>query len=287
MPITINGSGTVTGISAGGLPDGSITPADLSTGAPTWDTSGTLLAATATDAGGIRLRYGSTPLGTTGPAISFNNYNNNNSPIDIASIKGVMTGGAVGVEAGALVFNTATGGAAPTERMRISQDGTVNIQNGEFAFSTAHLFISGARMPYNVGNLTMQWSDTTGRVSITTSTRLLKKDIEASPYGIEAVKALQPRTYTISDKEGESEKIEIGFIADEVTEVIPEIVPWSRKSLVTGNEEDKELIPMSVQYDRISVVLVKALQEAIAKIETLEASNADLLSRVDALEVTP
>lgn len=29
MPITINGSGTVTGISAGGLPDGVITPADL------------------------------------------------------------------------------------------------------------------------------------------------------------------------------------------------------------------------------------------------------------------
>ena len=30
MPITIHGSGTVTGISAGGLPDASVTPADLS-----------------------------------------------------------------------------------------------------------------------------------------------------------------------------------------------------------------------------------------------------------------
>ena len=29
MPITINGSGTITGISAGGLPDGSITTADI------------------------------------------------------------------------------------------------------------------------------------------------------------------------------------------------------------------------------------------------------------------
>jgi hypothetical protein len=35
MPITINGSGTVTGITAGGLPDGSITPADIAaTGTP-------------------------------------------------------------------------------------------------------------------------------------------------------------------------------------------------------------------------------------------------------------
>lgn len=29
MPITINGSGTITGLSAGGLPDGSVTAADL------------------------------------------------------------------------------------------------------------------------------------------------------------------------------------------------------------------------------------------------------------------
>ena len=32
MPITFNGSGTVTGISAGGLPDGCITAAELATG---------------------------------------------------------------------------------------------------------------------------------------------------------------------------------------------------------------------------------------------------------------
>jgi hypothetical protein len=32
MPITINGSGTITGISAGGLPDGTIQQADLATG---------------------------------------------------------------------------------------------------------------------------------------------------------------------------------------------------------------------------------------------------------------
>jgi len=35
MPITINGSGTLTGISAGGLPDGSITSDDLANGAVT------------------------------------------------------------------------------------------------------------------------------------------------------------------------------------------------------------------------------------------------------------
>ena len=42
MPIAINGSGTLTGLSVGGLEDGIITPAELSTGAPSWDSSGNL-----------------------------------------------------------------------------------------------------------------------------------------------------------------------------------------------------------------------------------------------------
>ena len=42
MPISISGSGTITGISAGGLPDGIVQPADLSTGAPSWTSGGEL-----------------------------------------------------------------------------------------------------------------------------------------------------------------------------------------------------------------------------------------------------
>lgn len=78
MPITINGSGTVTGISAGGLPDGvittddiaagAVTPSRLSTGAPNWDSNGRLLlsnqpafSATAT--------YGGTYAGNLSPII--------------------------------------------------------------------------------------------------------------------------------------------------------------------------------------------------------------------------
>ena len=82
---------------------------------------------TTTDGDGLRVLFANTPLGTTGPTVSFSNYNNSNTPINIASIKGVMTGGAVGSEAGALVFNTATGGAAPAERMRIDSSGRVGI----------------------------------------------------------------------------------------------------------------------------------------------------------------
>ncbi len=39
MTMTFDGNGTITGLAAGGLPNGTVQPADLSTGAPTWDTS--------------------------------------------------------------------------------------------------------------------------------------------------------------------------------------------------------------------------------------------------------
>lgn len=42
MAIAINGTGSISGISAGGLPDGVIQPADLSTGAPSWTSGGDL-----------------------------------------------------------------------------------------------------------------------------------------------------------------------------------------------------------------------------------------------------
>jgi hypothetical protein len=40
MTMTLSGSGTIGGLIAGGLPDGTIQPADLTTGAPSWNSSG-------------------------------------------------------------------------------------------------------------------------------------------------------------------------------------------------------------------------------------------------------
>jgi len=51
MPIAINGSGTLTGLSVGGLEDGIITPAELSTGAPSWDSNSNLTNVASINAG--------------------------------------------------------------------------------------------------------------------------------------------------------------------------------------------------------------------------------------------
>ena len=64
---------------------------------------------------------------------------------------------------------------------------------------------------------------------------------------------------------------QLGFIAQELEAVVPEVV--------SGEDGSK-----GVSYGHLTAVLTKALQEAIAKIETLETEMTALKARVTALE---
>ena len=57
---------------------------------------------------------------------------------------------------------------------------------------------------------------------------------------------------------------DIGFIAQEVEEIIPEIV---REKQVIFNKEEKY---KTVDYEKITAVLVEAVKELTAKVERLE-----------------
>ena len=165
-----------------------------------------------------------------------------------------------------LVFSTtADGASSPTERLRVSSTGSVEFRNGSIVIiSTA--ISSGA------GNSTLKYNTTTGLVTYDTSSRLVKERIADCPYGIDALKQLKPRKYFRTDDQRE----EIGFIADEMVEAMPEFVPIGSKSIITKNEADTEQIPLGVNYEKLAAVLTKALQESIDRIEALEAKVAAL-----------
>ena len=154
-----------------------------------------------------------------------------------------------------------------TERLRIGY-------NGKYEFNPAGAGMYIYNFTNNAGNSTVKYNYSSGLLSYDTSSRLVKENIVDCPYGIEEIKQLQPRKYVRLD----GGEIEIGFIADEMHEVMPEFAPCGKKSILTKNEEDEEVIPLSVNYDKLTAVLTKALQEAIAKIETLEAKVAALES---------
>jgi hypothetical protein len=128
------------------------------------------------------------------------------------------------------------------------------------------IFFASAVLSAGAGTYPLKWNSSTGIVTYDTSSRLVKENIQDSPYGLHEVLQLQPRKYFRTD----DQKEEIGFIADEVQTILPEFVPMVKKSLFTKNEEDTELIAGGVNYEKLTAVLVKAIKELNNRITQLE-----------------
>jgi len=130
---------------------------------------------------------------------------------------------------------------------------TGNVQT--FFYGTASNNMAG------VGTIGVTSSGTTYN---TTSDRRLKDNIEPIADGTEKLMAMKPVTHTwIANPEADAVH---GFIAQEMQEIIPEAV--------SGDPDGEEM--MSMDYGRITPVLVAALQDAHNKITALEERLAEL-----------
>jgi hypothetical protein len=162
------------------------------------------------------------------------------------------------------------------ERMRIGSSGGLSIVNGlgvgTSTIFTSSIFFATAVLSAGAGTYPLKWNSSTGIVTYDTSSRLVKENIEDSPYGLAEVMQLQPRKYFRTD----DQKDEIGFVADEVENILPEFVPLVPKSLFTKNEEDEELVAGGVNYEKLTAVLTKAIQELKAELDTVKAELATL-----------
>jgi hypothetical protein len=92
-----------------------------------------------------------------------------------------------------------------------------------------------------------------------------KTDIEEIKYGLPAVMNLRPVMFRWKNDKLNRPLKDIGFISQEVEKIIPE--------LVIGEDGNKGL-----SYDRITAVLVKAIQEQQKEIEKLESNIKQLES---------
>jgi len=126
---------------------------------------------------------------------------------------------------------------------------------------------------YWTGSALQCWIDGANEFTVAaTSDYRVKKDITTlTDIGIDKIKQLRPVNYEFKDNTAFSFKGDgvqrVGFIANEVAEVIP--------SAVDG-EKDATNQLQSLRIDAIVSVLTKALQEAVVKIETLETKVAAL-----------
>ncbi len=103
---------------------------------------------------------------------------------------------------------------------------------------------------------------------VQTSDIQFKKNIRPMKYGIKEVMKLNPVIYDWKDG---TESDKVGFIAQELKEVVPNVV--------VGDESKEETL--GVNYAELAPILTKAIQEQQKEIETLKALVNQLIEKIE------
>lgn len=104
-----------------------------------------------------------------------------------------------------------------------------------------------------------------GVLTNSSSDQRLKSNVNAITYGLSTVSNLRPISYNWINTESLGSQVEIGFIAQEVQGLVPEVVGQNTNGM------------LSLDYQKLVPVLTKAIQE-------LSTENTQLKSRLDSLE---
>lgn len=104
---------------------------------------------------------------------------------------------------------------------------------------------------------------TSGTTYSTTSDYRLKEDVQPMVGALAKVQALKPVTYKWKSDGSDGE----GFIAHELAEVCPQAVTGEKDAV----NEDGSIKPQGIDTSFLVATLTAALQEAVAKINSLEA----------------
>ena len=167
--------------------------------------------------------------------------------------------------------------SAWSDKMTLTNNGTVLVGTTTNIAANAKIFALGAsvgvaigygtgnaeyRHAYmNSGDAALYFWGTSNYANLSSagawtnaSDRRIKKNIVDIKYGLEDVLKMQPRSFQMKEVEGDY----IGLIAQEVEEIIPEVV---------GGDPEKQL---TLDYGSLVSVAFKAIQELEARIKVLE-----------------
>ena len=192
---------------------------------------------------------------------------------------------------GRLVFSTtADGASSPTERMRLVSNGQifhfVTAGNGittvsdQGAGQSSILYIGRHSGTSTVNGTLCYLVWTNGNVENTNNSYGGISDIKLKENIVDAgsqwddLKAIQVRKYNFKEETGHQTHTQLGVIAQEVELISPGLVNEAPDRDAEGN--DLGTTTKSVNYSVLYMKAVKALQEAMERIETLEAKVSAL-----------
>ncbi|MCG8388588.1 MAG: tail fiber domain-containing protein [Cytophagales bacterium] len=121
----------------------------------------------------------------------------------------------------------------------------------------------------DIGSSTFAWDNVFADDFINVSDRRSKQKIEPLSYGLQHIQKLKPVTYQWKDKTEEGKQV--GLIAQEVLEVIPEVVYDPSKDI--QYDSAGRALPVDpdarygIRYNELIPVMIKAMQEMSQKME--------------------
>jgi hypothetical protein len=193
----------------------------------------------------------------------------------------IGTNGNVGIGVASNNSKLNVDGSIQTQSGYIDLSNGIAIQrNGNSAILTNANFEPFSPNQYDLGAAGFRWRNAyLLNPPNVASDRRIKENIKVLEYGLEAIKKLNPVQYNLIGTDAEA--VNLGLIAQEVKEVIPEIVLVEEASATYDTERDPNQVTPenmhSLKYTELVPVLIKAIQE--------QADHIDQLSkRIEQLE---
>ena len=179
---------------------------------------------------------------------------------------------------------TADGAAIPAERMRIGSSGMISLYTGGNDAGAA----GGINFEVDTGSVRANWYNVAGETRsvqyfyyggaekgsivvsstatayVTSSDYRLKESVTAITDGITRLQQLKPSRFNFISN---PDKTVDGFLAHEAQTIVPECVTGTKDEV----DDDGNPVYQGIDQAKLVPLLTAALQEAIAKIETLEA----------------
>jgi hypothetical protein len=218
-----------------------------------------------------------------GGGIMFQGIYTGSTAIDCAGIQAAKENATDGNYSYAMTFANRSNGNNLTEKMRIDSSGNllVGTTSTISPFALIHVRADNKgiaiqdssdnsyRAIYNQSGTLYFYNGTnegylnSAGAWVNASDAGLKNNITEIKYGLDTVMQTQPRSYKMNDLEGDY----IGFVAQELQTVIPEVV--------SGNPKKQ----LGVDYGSLVAVAFKAIQELNAKVDAQATTIAELQAR--------
>jgi hypothetical protein len=169
------------------------------------------------------------------------------------------------------------------------------LMDGNVEFFASHSLVPAVDNSISLGTLAWKWGSFWAASIVTTSDKREKEHIKPLTYGLSTLMKLNPVSYYWKKEqygknilEDKDKRKKIGFIAQELKEVLPETVQsleWVPKSEKEPNTYiKKEVDTLGVCYSEILPVVIKSTQEHQQTLDDIKKQQENLIALIKKAE---